>query len=244
MIANWERDNSLPPNYCIYKIFYKTNEIGSDECRRIKEAKWTAFDIYKIFDFFDPYLGMTDSDILNDYIRHIRQIHKDYSRISPEPTNKWSSINWEAFFREFRKNYKGCSGGFFSFQGRYDVGYISFDISGNKLLTRVSLEIRKRDALYPYLHPGFGEKCKWSLNSFKDSVDYETCERELGDLRDFVDKYHSSMIKRANTKGAFGKISQKIEWKNVYANELTVELDKWVSELKNLIDSYNSRKEI
>lgn len=243
-IAKWDCDNSLPPNHCVYKIFYKTNEIEGDEWRRIEKAKWTGFDIHKIYDFFEPYLGQTDFDILNDYIRHILKIHESYLGVSPETADKWDHLNWGTFFKVFTEKYSQLINPWFSaYHGLYYSMHFPFSVTGNKCLNSVVLEVQIRSRLKAYLHPQLGPKTKekWSLNDFKNQDAYEVCKKELDDLRSFVGDYGSSIIKRANTARAFGKISEKIELQNVDANELAAELDKWVSELKNLIHAYNSR---
>ena len=50
-ISKWNYGD-LSPEECVYKIFYKTHVIGESEKKRVTEAKWTAFGINEINEFF------------------------------------------------------------------------------------------------------------------------------------------------------------------------------------------------
>lgn len=241
-IKNWNY-GSMSSDECVYKVFYKTHAIEESELKRVEKAKWTPFGIEDIYSFFIKYLGKTDSDILNDYINHIKCIYECYKTVSPKLAKEWNSINWETFFHKLMENHEGVEHNFTSYRGIYDSMLIYFYIPKNECLTYVAFEIQIRSKLKPYLHPGFhvGEKWEWSASAFEGEEEYEKCTKELEDLRSFVDSFNSSIIKRGNTARAFAKINESIEL-NCFKDDLIVELEKWICELEKIIDSYNSGK--
>ena len=241
-ISTWKYGDKRTPEQCVYKIFYKTHAIGEEEIKRVVNAGWAPFGIDEIYDFFIRYLDKTGSDVLNDYIKHIKKIHTCYKTISPKPAEEWNSINWETFFNKFMEKHSGVEHNFTSYRGIYDSMLVYFDIKNNSYLTYVAFEIQIRNRLIPYLHPGLhiGDKWEWSISAFESNDEYNQCKKELDELRSFVDKT-GSLIKRANTARAFGKIDENIEL-DLSSDELMNGLDKWVSELKRIIDLYNLEK--
>lgn len=243
-IKKWNY-GSKHPEECVYKIFYKTHSIEECEIKRVTKANWTPFGIEEIYSFFIKYLNTTNSDVLNDYINHIKSIYGCYKTVSGKPAKEWNSINWETFFNKLMESYRGVEHNFTTYHGFYDSMLIYFNILKNECLTYVVFEIQIRSKLKPYLHPGFhiGDKWEWSASAFEGKEQYEKCTEELNELRSFVESFNSPIIKRANTARAFAKIKSDIEL-NCYKEDLIVELDKWVSELERIINSYNSGKEL
>ncbi len=238
-ISNWKYGNKSPDE-CVYKIFYKTHLIEEKEHKRVEDAGWTPFGIDEIYNFFNRYLNKTTSDVLNDYIEHIIGIHSCYKTVSKEKANTWNSINWETFFHKFMESHKEIEHNFTSYRGIYSSMLLYLNIKNGKYLTYVAFEIQIRSSLIPYLHPGFhvGDKQEWSIGAFENEPYYEECKKELIELRSFVEKCNSSIIKRGNSARSFGKIEETIKT-DKEADELMVELDKWVIEFKRIIDLYN-----
>ena len=74
---DWLIKNNQRPIKKVYKVFYKTAEIG-EEKKRIEEAQWlNILDIQKIYDLFKD-VSNTGSEILDDYAEHIRDISATY----------------------------------------------------------------------------------------------------------------------------------------------------------------------
>lgn len=243
-IASWEYEEELTPAECVYKVFYKIHAIDKAELQRVKDAGWTPFDIEKIYDFFISYLNKTDSEILNNYILYVKEIYESYRLISPKPAKEWSYINWETFFHKFMESFEGIEHRFSTYHGIYNMMLIYFYLPKNKFLTYVAFEIQIRGCLKAYLHPGFhvkNDSWEWSTKPFKGEPILDECNKELDELRNYVQNYGSKIIKRSNTSRAFGKIKEVIEL-DIYSDELSKLLSSWVIELKNIIDSYNKAK--
>ncbi len=242
-ISKWKYDNNLTPTKCVYKIFYKTHEIDSEELRRVASAKWTAFGIEEIYSFFIKYKNKTDSDVLNNYIDYINRIHTCYQEVSKEICSKWNPINWETFFnKRIKPKYSNIDYKFECFRGIYNSMILTMDLNNTNYLKCAALEIQIKDKLIPCLHPLFnvGNKWDWSINVFKDDDRFDECNKELTDLREFVEK-QNSFLKRGNTARAFASIDEMIEL-NCKTDKLEKLIDRWASEMIRLITLYNNKE--
>ncbi len=97
------------------KVFYKVNHLTDQDKKELEignkkydeSDKWRVFDINKIYSFFSN-IKETESQILNSYALHIKQIYKDLNEVSDLTINEWNYVNFETFFRnvineEFKK---------------------------------------------------------------------------------------------------------------------------------------------
>ena len=86
--VNWLVEKNKTPIEKVYKVFYKTAEIG-EEKKRIEKAGWeNIFGIKEIYAIFKD-VRNTQSDILDDYAEHIRDINTTYYNFECVPFNKW-----------------------------------------------------------------------------------------------------------------------------------------------------------
>lgn len=247
VINNWEESDELPPEERIYKIYYKTSKVNndSDEYSRVNDAKWTLFDIDEIYNFFKPYKDKTNSDVFNDYVNHIVHIYESYNQISIETADKWSTVNWDVFIKEKMKEYypnRWCEAR--SYRGMYTSLLITYGIDKNKYVKSAAFEIIIRDKMKPSLHPEIiiNGEWYWSINKTKDKYEYPIIEKELDDLRNYIENSKSEIIKRGNTVKAFGRIKEPISYKEKTADELWKELSIWIDEFNRLMDGYVRQK--
>ena len=97
------------------KVFYKVNHLTDQDKKELEignkkydeSDKWRVFDINKIYSFFSN-IKETESQILNSYVLHIKQIYKDLNEVSDLPINEWNYVNFDTFFKnavneEFKK---------------------------------------------------------------------------------------------------------------------------------------------
>ena len=241
-IERWKYNEGGTPEQCVYKVFYKTSKISEDEMKRVKDAKWTAFGINEINTFFQGYKGKVKSDVLNDYIEHIEKISNAYDSVSNEPLSDWGSVNWETFFNEFIKNnYPGLETNFSSYRGIYDDMRIYVELNRNTYLKYIAFQILIRGKLRPYIHPGFrvNGKEKWSPEHFENSGAFDICKQEQEELRAFISKSKSTLIKRSNSKNCFARIETPLDKKGS-VDELKQSLKEWLDELLRLIKEYDN----
>ena len=89
------------------KVFYKVGKLSEQDEKELvngdegypENDRWIVFDIEKIHDFFSK-INETESEILNQYVEHIKSIYRDYACISNKPMKEWNFINYQTFFEK------------------------------------------------------------------------------------------------------------------------------------------------
>jgi hypothetical protein len=58
----------------LFRIFYKTSILSEEEKERVEKAKWTIFDLQKIYGIFSKFEN-TNNNIFDDYVQHINNLN-------------------------------------------------------------------------------------------------------------------------------------------------------------------------
>lgn len=113
---DWLIKNKKSPIKQVYKVFYKTAQISGVEKERIEEAGWNnIFDIDRIYGLFKDCYD-TDSDVLDGYANHIRDINDTYNNFENVPFEKWLYNNtiFQAYAQKrLRSDYSDCYRGIY-----------------------------------------------------------------------------------------------------------------------------------
>lgn len=123
---NWLIKKNKRPIKQVYKVFYKTAEIaGSEddyktERGRIANAGWEKiFDINQIYNLFKDCTN-TDSEILDGYSKHVRDINDTYNNFEKVSFEKWLYNNtiFQAYSQKrIKADYVGCYNGIYTYAG-------------------------------------------------------------------------------------------------------------------------------
>ena len=139
----------------IYKIFYKTDIIGSEEKTRINNTKdtnkWRIYSIKEILPLFEKYID-SDNLILHQYAEHVVNVYRATQNTQmPERDGthidylKWISYFEKTVIPQLSEYFEKCKF-FVTKAGQYPYVYMSIEKSGyDKIVPK--LEIRSRDCL-------------------------------------------------------------------------------------------------
>lgn len=241
-ISAWGEYGQLSPDECVYKIFYKTSMIEEKESARVVDAGWTPFDINSIYKFFKD-RGNTKSQVFNDYVRHIIKTYDSYHLISQEKADEWNFNNWNTFFKaNMEQSFPNVPCYTQQFRGMYNSLIVNYYLENNQVLKCATLEIQIRGELKPYIHPSFN--CNgdwhWSINAVEDEQAFLKAKEELNELRQFIEKKKSKIIRRANTARAFAK-ANKMPYKGKLSDEVWLELKKLINEFEAILQEYSKQ---
>jgi len=117
--------NNEKSDYEIHKIFFKTSILNTEEELAVNNAGWTIYDIKKIYEDFlqSNKYSSTKSQILSDYINHIKRLYQEYFNYKSIPINEWPGRN--AIFYSYMKNLNFNA---VVWQGRYVYAYKKYDV--------------------------------------------------------------------------------------------------------------------
>ena len=148
-IEKWCRSNE------IYKIFYKTDVVRSDEEERVKGAddknQWRVFSIREILPIFEKYTG-SENLILRQYAEHIVNVYRatENTQIPERDGTHIDYLKWISYLKRTvipqLSEYHGACCFFVTKAGPYPYVYMSVEKKGfDKVIPK--LEIRSRDCL-------------------------------------------------------------------------------------------------
>ena len=143
----WLKNNYKDCIVHLKQIFFKPMIVVEEEADRVRKANWDIFDIeeiHKIFSQFDD----TDSDILNDYIKHIEKIYSAcHFNEKPAANDCWIDwLQWLSFFNKIDKKInKEFYQTWITKAGQYPYVYMAIGI--RNMPNRPYIEIQSKDCL-------------------------------------------------------------------------------------------------
>ena len=220
-IKNWRYEAGSSDDN-VYKVFYKTSTIGEDERKRVKDSKWTWFDLQQIHSFFIKYKNKTDSHVLNDYIDHLTEL------ITQSENDKLPSehniLEWKAFFeRTLKPALENDASDIKVSETFYGYAYLNVRPKGADPRKTPYFEIRSRDCLNNSL---IGRILLYGV----DQITSEEKTRVRTKINNSTSQFHSE-----NNKKQIASTSKRKQ-ENIKYNDQ----DDFIRIVKELVDDYLS----
>lgn len=107
-------------------IYYKIVEQG--DYSGVTEAEYKIFMRTKMIEVLSGLHVSTTNDILNDYLKYLKQIDTSIESYKSLPITEWNSFSWQGFYRDLQKELKNgkwgrvanARGGFWAFWWKGD----------------------------------------------------------------------------------------------------------------------------
>lgn len=226
-------------NWIVKTIFYKTDlkRVNDHDINACKESSnkyicWEYYFIEEIYDFFKKY-DVTDSEILDSYISHIKNLYVDLTTISSKNMKDWNLTNFATYFREKfifpKENSKDIKYELWVYRGIYPMLAIHKKLNNR---TRFSFQVSTR--LYDE---------GASVGIFTVDIDKDKNEKETNrDLKTILKNYisdnpfidndsNNEQIKIVNHKNEIARNSEDLQNKLSYA----VNIDDFTKTIEDLI---------
>lgn len=171
VVTNWDAKRTA--NF----IYYKTDFLNDVEHIKCDDLGYKFFDINDIYEYFSK-IAKTKSEVLNDYIEHIKNLYNERTYVSDNPnTKEWNFYNWRTFFEQKIANkYDKVLDFFYGiYEGRYISSMIYFK-NNDKFSYTTCLEMifRDGDDISALVHPvsNISNIDKWKRDNAK-AICYE-----------------------------------------------------------------------
>lgn len=122
MVENHSKTNHLKPLPIYYKIVEQGDYSG------VTGAGYQIFTRTKMIEVLSVLNDSTTNDILNDYLKYLKQIDTSIESYKSLPITEWNSFSWQGFYRDLQKELKNgkwervanARGGFWAFWWKGD----------------------------------------------------------------------------------------------------------------------------
>lgn len=248
-ISCWNEYGNLSPKECVYKVFYKTSPVIDDELKRVNESGWTVFDIYSIYNFFKD-KGNTTSQIFNDYVKHIIEIHDALEGASNADVSMWTLNHWKGFAKKYlnfidtdnnsKEEYIWVS----DYQGKYYTVNYQRCLPGSKDAASLEIFIRNKNQLTATLHHSFyfgKDYRRWAVEECPEELREEK-QKLREKIRDKVkalskkDEFKNIRATKKNANKCFGKFNESVTIEN--KNDAKEVIVGWIDLFNKIVEEF------
>lgn len=237
--------------YIPHKVFYKTYMVIEDESEKVDAAGWEMYDLDRIVDLYSEF-KQTGSEILDDYLEHIRNIRKCLNDASlPKTDNKSDdSYRWIGFFNEVKRRLEAEYGKKYDVSvGKTSYSYVCFVVRQKGKENEPYLECRSTQCTDNYFRALFLVFSDYWKTDKRDSFNagvlklIDNIDRMIKskELKYFENNFRTS--KKGNTPKQLVCTGEKTRSPQIEANEKrkhkAVNAEEFYNHLVNCLEEYD-----